>query len=340
MATAHVLRVIPRPYVGVKTSLRRIVIALFVSAAVLGVGAAGAAVSASSYSAAAPMVVIPSERTTPAGQAALTEASAMLREASSVMDVSSAAARIDRMWARDPFRISIAKETVQPVADQLANAKAIQAAIAEASAAVDDAKTVSVDSSSIVLPRFTGALPTPEEVASTDVTPLRDATAALIRATQEEKNRLATEAEAAAQSGSTYDEGFQEESDGGGYSAPSGDGYASAYINVVCTAPNGEGMQETVDACSPGGWVQMSYISSVPVIARHVNYGGGSILSLSSGDIVEVGGSRFVVIGAADIPQDATQAAVDAYAPGGSVLALQTCNWGGGPMRFVYLARA
>ena len=93
----------------------------------------------------------------------------MLREASSVMDVSNAAARIDRMWSRDPFRISIAKETVQPVVDQLANAKAIQAAIAEASAAVDDAKTVSVDTSSIVLPRFTGALPTPEEVASTDV---------------------------------------------------------------------------------------------------------------------------------------------------------------------------
>ena len=169
MATAHVLRVIPRPCVGVKTSLRRIVIALFVSAAVLGVGAVGAAVSASSYSDTAPMVVIPSERTTPAGQAALTEASAMLREASSVMDVSNAAARIDRMWSRDPFRISIAKETVQPVVDQLANAKAIQAAIAEASAAVDDAKTVSVDTSSIVLPRFTGALPTPEEVASTDV---------------------------------------------------------------------------------------------------------------------------------------------------------------------------
>lgn len=107
-------------------------------------------------------------------------------------------------------------------------------------------------------------------------------------------------------------------------------------VNIVCSGPS----QATMDACSPRGWVEEAS-APFPIIGRHVNEGGAWVLSAPMGATVTISGlGVFHVIGSANLARGAqTVGAVVGRAPAGTSAALQTCNWGRGPIHFIYLAR-
>lgn len=223
----------------------------------------------------------------------------------------------DSRWVHAAFHLADVRSIFDQAQAAQAAGEQIQAALGAARSALSAAEGAGVDAGAVTraLPHFAAALPTPAEATAFDLNALSQAV--------DELNAAVSRA----QSSGT--------STGGGSAARVSGGGGGFTVNIVCSGI----AQSVMDSCSPSGWVQ-EVSSPFPIVGRHVDFGGAVVFDMGMGDTVTVSGmGTFTVIGSGDLSRDNRSiGAVVSMAPSGTALALQSCNWGGGPIHFVFLA--